>query len=95
MVDPIESTAFFGFNTACPTLRLMRQRGVFTVLDQIDPAKVEEDIGHSEVAKWPGWQSSSGRAPGEYWDHLAAEGAAAAARDSFNTLLGRAENHFN
>jgi glycosyltransferase involved in cell wall biosynthesis len=76
-IDPA-TDAFFGFNTAClRTLRLMRQRGVATVLDQIDPAKVEEDIVHSEVAKWPGWQSSSGRAPGEYWDHLAAEWAAA------------------
>jgi glycosyltransferase involved in cell wall biosynthesis len=76
-VDP-SADAFFGFNTgALQTLRLLRTRGVRTVLDQIDPAKVEEDMVFAEAEKWPGWQSISGRVPQEYWDHMAAEWEAA------------------
>jgi len=69
--------AFFGFNTGClRTIQALRGRGVPTVLDQIDPAKVEEDIVYAESAKWPGWQALPGRVPQEYWDRLAAEWAA-------------------
>ena len=74
----LQTDAFFGFNTGClETLQLMRQRGIPTVLDQIDPAKVEEDLIYAEAAKWPGWQRLTGRAPSEYWEHLAAEWKAA------------------
>jgi glycosyltransferase involved in cell wall biosynthesis len=70
--------AFFGFNTGClETLRFMRGRGIPTVLDQIDPAKVEEEMVYAEAAKWPGWQNMPGRIPQAYWDHMAAEWAAA------------------
>jgi glycosyltransferase involved in cell wall biosynthesis len=72
-INPV-TDAFFGFNTGClETLRVLRERGVPTVLDQTDPAKVEEDIILAEAEKWPGWQKSSGRVPQEYWDRLAAE----------------------
>jgi len=70
--------AFFGFNTgSLQTLRMLRDRGVKTVLDQIDPAKIEEDIVLDEAEKWPGWEVISGRVPQAYWDHMAAEWAAA------------------
>lgn len=70
--------AFFGFNTGCvQTLKLLRERGVQTVLDQIDPAKVEEDIVVAEAEAWPGWEQLKGRIPQAYWDHMASEWAAA------------------
>jgi glycosyltransferase involved in cell wall biosynthesis len=76
-VDP-KTDAFFGFNsTSLSTIRAMRERGVPTVLDQIDPAKVEEDIVFAEGLKWPGWQQTPGRVPEEYWDRLSAEWNAA------------------
>lgn len=70
--------AFFGFNTgSLQTLQMLRSRGVRNVLDQIDPGKVEEDMVFAEAEKWPGWQAAPGRVPREYWDHMAAEWAAA------------------
>jgi len=70
--------AFFGFNTGClETIRLLRERGVVTVLDQIDPAKAEEDIILAEMEKWPGWQQVQGRVSHAFWDRLAAEWEAA------------------
>jgi glycosyltransferase involved in cell wall biosynthesis len=75
-INPV-TDAFFGFNTGClETLHVLRDRGVPTVVDQIDPAKVEEDIVLAECVKWPGWQADTGRIPQEYWDRLAAEWAA-------------------
>ena len=70
--------AFFGFNTtSLRTIRMCHERGVSTVLDQIDPGKVEEDLVIAESQKWPGWQKLPGRVPQVYWDHMAEEWQAA------------------
>jgi glycosyltransferase involved in cell wall biosynthesis len=70
--------AVFAFNTGClETLKMLRERCVRTVVDQIDPAKVEEEIVFAEAAKWPGWQALPGRVPQPYWDRMAAEWAEA------------------
>ena len=70
--------AFFAFNTgALETLQYLRERRVFTVLDQIDPGKVEEEMVAEEDARWPGWQRFEGRVPQEYWDRMKAEWMAA------------------
>jgi glycosyltransferase involved in cell wall biosynthesis len=69
---------FFGFNTGClETLELMRERGVLTICDQIDPARVEEQLVFEESQKWPGWQKQTGRIPEEYWQRMSDEWAAA------------------
>jgi glycosyltransferase involved in cell wall biosynthesis len=76
-VDPL-TDAFFGFNTGClDSVTMLRERGVPAVIDQVDPAKVEEDIVFAEAAKWPGWQATGGRVPQSYWERLAGEWAAA------------------
>lgn len=65
---------FFGFNTGClEALPLLKERGVFTVVDQIDPARVEEELIFEEVERWPGWQSSPGKIPEVYFERLDAE----------------------
>jgi glycosyltransferase involved in cell wall biosynthesis len=65
---------YFGFNTNClETLELLRNRGIFTVVDQIDPGAVEEELVLAEIDRWPGWSKSDGRAPRSYWDRLKAE----------------------
>ena len=70
--------AFFGFNTGClETLQLMRERGVLTIVDQIDPARIEEELVAEEIRKWPGWQEAPGRIPAAYFDRLSAEWDAA------------------
>jgi glycosyltransferase involved in cell wall biosynthesis len=47
------------------------------VVDQLDPARVEEQIVNDEIAKWPDWQKRTGRIPEAYWDRLSAEWSAA------------------
>jgi len=69
---------FFGFDTGClETLQVAKSRGIKTIVDQIDPAKVEEDLVFEESQKWPGWTTLSGRIQPEYWNRLAAEWATA------------------
>jgi glycosyltransferase involved in cell wall biosynthesis len=69
---------FFGFNTGClETLQLTRERNIISICDQIDPARVEEDMVLEEVRKWPGWQKQPGKIPEEYWQHMSAEWQAA------------------
>jgi glycosyltransferase involved in cell wall biosynthesis len=76
-LDP-KQDVFFGFNTGClETFNLLRDRGIVTICDQIDPARVEEQIVHEESLLWPGWEKTPGRIPEEYWDRMSAEWAAA------------------
>lgn len=65
---------FFGFNSNClETLEMLKSRGVFTVLDQVDPALVEEDLVIEEAERWPGWEGIPGRTSQDYWDRIKAE----------------------
>jgi glycosyltransferase involved in cell wall biosynthesis len=77
--SPDGPNAFFTYNTGClETLRLLAGRGVVTIVDQIDPARVEYDIVRAEAEKWPGWTDEQPAAiPDAYFDRLAAEWEAA------------------
>jgi glycosyltransferase involved in cell wall biosynthesis len=69
-----ERDHFLGFNTNClETLELLRKRGIVTVVDQVDPGRVEEDIVLEESERWPGWEKAPGRIPEGYWTRLKAE----------------------
>jgi glycosyltransferase involved in cell wall biosynthesis len=69
---------YFGFTTgALETLHALRDRGIRTVVDQIDPARVEEDIVREEMERWPNWQSLPGRIPESYFQRLEEEWALA------------------
>src|SRR5262249_46738045 len=71
--DPARD-AFFGFNTnSLEILRFLGGLGVFTVLDQIDPAKVEEDLVLEEASAWPGWGKLPARLPDFYWERMHSE----------------------
>jgi glycosyltransferase involved in cell wall biosynthesis len=72
-IDPSRD-CFMGFNTNCLELMdLLKQRRVFTVIDQIDPARLEEDMILEEVERWPGWANAPGRMSDEYWQRIEAE----------------------
>jgi glycosyltransferase involved in cell wall biosynthesis len=72
-LDP-ERDFFFGFNTNClEALELLKERKIFTVVDQVDPGKVEEDMVLEEAERWPGWTRVDGRLPQSYWDRLKTE----------------------
>ena len=76
-LDP-EADCFFGYNTNClETLEMLRDRKIFTIVDQVDPALVEEEIVSEEAAHWPGWERSPGRMPQSYWSRIKAEWQAA------------------
>ena len=65
---------YFGFNTNClETLELLRKRRIWTVVDQVDPGVIEEEMVLEEAERWPGWSKSPGRVPRSYWDRLKAE----------------------
>jgi hypothetical protein len=65
---------FFGFNTNClETLEMLRTRRIMTVLDQVDPGLVEEEMILEEAERWPGWTKVPGRMPKSYWDRIKAE----------------------
>lgn len=74
----VRPTAFFTYTTgALEPLELLADRGIPTLVDQIDPARTEEEIVRNECEKWPGWAQLPGRAPDEYYARLAAEWNAA------------------
>jgi glycosyltransferase involved in cell wall biosynthesis len=69
-----ERVAFYGYDTGClETVRMLRERGIFCVVNQIDPARVEEALVLEEVARWPGWEKVEGKKPEVYWNRLEKE----------------------
>lgn len=72
-LDP-KRDAYFGFNTNClETLVLLKAKGIITVVDQIDPARVEEEMILEEARRWAGWEKIPGRLPEAYWQRVKAE----------------------
>jgi glycosyltransferase involved in cell wall biosynthesis len=67
-------SAFFSYTTgALEALDLLAELGTPTLVDQIDPARTEEEIVRREEEVWPGWARPPGRIPEVYFDRLAAE----------------------
>jgi glycosyltransferase involved in cell wall biosynthesis len=65
---------FYGYNTGClETMQLLREHKMFCVVNQIDPARVEEDLVMEETARWPGWEKAEGRKPEAYWQRMNSE----------------------
>jgi glycosyltransferase involved in cell wall biosynthesis len=74
--SPLNPTqdAFFSYNTGClEILELLHQQEVLSVVAQIDPARVEEELVREERDRWPGWESSSPTIPESYYQRLARE----------------------
>jgi glycosyltransferase involved in cell wall biosynthesis len=65
---------FFGFNTnSLETLEMLRNRKILTIVDQVDPGVIEEEIVLQEAERWPGWARLPGRLPKGYWDRIKTE----------------------
>ena len=65
---------FFGFNTGClEPLEYLQQKGITTVVDQIDPARVHEQVVQREMQRWPGWQDAADAVPEQYYERLEKE----------------------
>lgn len=67
---------YFGYDTGClETLPLVRDLGGRSIVDQIDPARTEQDIVLEECARFPGWQAVPGKIPDVYYERLSREWA--------------------
>jgi len=65
---------YIGFSSgALETLQFTRSKGIFSIIDQIDPGRVEEEMVFQESLKWPGWQIATGRIPDAFYERLSAE----------------------
>jgi glycosyltransferase involved in cell wall biosynthesis len=72
-MDP-ERDCFIGFNTNCLELMdLLKERRILAVVDQVDPARVEEEIVLQESERWPGWVDAHGPMPLSYWQRIETE----------------------
>ena len=72
-LDPARD-CFLGFNTNClELLDLLKTRGVFMLIDQVDPGRIEENMILEENECWPGWASAPDRMTGEYWQRIETE----------------------
>ncbi len=70
-VSPSDCVGLFAFDTgALETIEVMREIGAPSVVDQIDPARVEEQIVLDECERWRGWQVHEGRIPKSYFERL-------------------------
>ncbi len=76
-IDGRRNAAFFYNTTALETIEYLHGRNIPCIVDQIDPARVEEDVVLAECEKWLGWQKSPGRIPEPYYARLSQEWAAA------------------
>ena len=74
----LKSDAFYGyFSVSLETLRPLRDQGIFTLLDQGDPARVEQRLVEEERQRWPNWETSPGRIPEAYFQRCSEEWATA------------------
>jgi glycosyltransferase involved in cell wall biosynthesis len=66
--------SFYGYNTGClETIQMLQAQRVRCIVNQIDPARVEEELVLEEVKRWPGWEKAEGRKPEVYWRRLEQE----------------------
>jgi glycosyltransferase involved in cell wall biosynthesis len=76
-LDPAREV-FYGCKSVClETLQLMNEKGIFSIVDQADPAAVEEKIVQAEREKWYGWEAITGKVPASYYERCRKEWEAA------------------
>jgi len=68
----------FVYDTAAlESLKHARERGMFCIVDQIDPARVHEKLLQEEAERWPNWEVREGGIPDSYFARLSEEWATA------------------
>lgn len=66
--DP-DRDAFFGFTSASLlSLELCKDRGIRSVVDQVDAGRMEEEIVLEEGRRWQGWEGLPGLIPEAFWE---------------------------
>jgi glycosyltransferase involved in cell wall biosynthesis len=72
-LDPATWAAFLFSTGALETCQFLRERGVPIVVDQLDPAQLDEQMIQEEIERWPGWEEFPGKIPASYYDRLIEE----------------------
>lgn len=76
-LDP-RRTALFAYSTgALEPLLHAKASGLFTVVDQLDTGRVDQEMVAEENARWPRWEEPQDRIPDAYFARLAEEWRAA------------------
>jgi len=69
-----DTDIFYGYASASlETIEFAKSKGIFTVVDQFSPARVEEDIVFREREKWPGWERQGYSALPAFYERLSLE----------------------
>ena len=71
--DPLRSAAFLFSTGALETARRLREMRVPVVVDQLDPAQLDEQMVQAEAERWPDWEACRRPVPQSYYDRLAEE----------------------
>jgi hypothetical protein len=72
-IDPAHH-AYFGFTNGClETLELFKERGAFTLVDQVSPGRKGEQLYEEEVAKFRGWEPVVRSLPELYYERVGRE----------------------
>jgi hypothetical protein len=72
-LDPSTTAAFLFTTGALETCQYLKTLGVPIIVDQLDPARIDEQMIQAEIERWPGWEASPGRIPELYFSRLAEE----------------------
>ncbi len=70
---PAGAAGFLFSTGALETAQYLRKHKVPVVVDQLDPARLDETMVRAEMEKWPGWQELPGEVPESYYQRLAEE----------------------
>jgi glycosyltransferase involved in cell wall biosynthesis len=71
--DPSGAAAFLYSTGALETAQWLRNHQVPVVVDQLDPAQLDEEMMTIEAQRWPGWEHRRGQIPVSYYQRLAEE----------------------
>jgi len=71
--DPSATAAFLFTTGALETCQYFRSLNVPIVVDQIDPARTEEQMVREETQRWPGWEEFPGGISDKYFERLEEE----------------------
>ena len=72
-LEPPTTAAFLFSTGGLETCQYLKQRGIPVIVDQLDPARLDEQSLRQEIDKFPGWQDSPVNVPESYYQRLARE----------------------
>jgi glycosyltransferase involved in cell wall biosynthesis len=72
-IDPKTTAAFLFSTGALETCTYLNRLGVPVIVDQLDPARVDERVLQEEMERWLGWEALPGKIPELYYSRLSHE----------------------